>query len=264
MAGLLADPMGGSMADRVVLVAGVGTGLGSALVSLLASEGATVVAVARTTAAVDPLAAHARRRGWTVHARTANIADAAATEKLVRDAIAEFGRIDALSVNVGHWFGGETPLHRLTPEEWSAGLRDNLDPTYLLGRVVIPHMLERHRGSVVLVSAALPVRWAGSAAYCAAKAGVADLVPKLARDYRESGIRFNGVLPGSMTRGLPSLDPPAPDAPLPLTDETATSSWEVARAVCYLLSDASRWVTGSLLTVDGGASTGAPEPGRRA
>jgi NAD(P)-dependent dehydrogenase (short-subunit alcohol dehydrogenase family) len=252
------------MADRVVLVAGVGGGLGSAVVSLLASEGATVVAVARTGRAVEPLAEHARRRGWAVAARTADITDPGAASRLVHGAVEEFGRIDALSVNVGHWFPAETPLHRLTPEEWSSGVRDNLDPTYQLGRAAIPHMLDRHRGSVVLVSAALPVRWAGSAAYCAGKAGVADLVPKLARDYRGTGLRFNGVLPGSMAHQLADLDPPAADAPLPLTDETATSPWEVARAIRYLLSDESRWVTGALLTVDGGASTGAPDPGRRA
>jgi NAD(P)-dependent dehydrogenase (short-subunit alcohol dehydrogenase family) len=251
------------MADRVVLVAGVGSGLGSAVVSLLASEGAAVVAVARTPAALEPLAAHARRRGWTVTSRTANVAEPAPAEQLVREVVREFGRIDALSVNVGHWFAAETPLHRLTPEQWAAGIRDNLDPTYQLGRAAIPHMLERRRGSVVLVSAALPVRWAGSAAYCAAKAGVADLVPKLARDYRATGLRFNGVLPGSMGHELPSLDPPAADVPLPLTDETATSPWEVARAIRYLLSDESRWLTGALLTVDGGMSTGGAEPDRR-
>jgi meso-butanediol dehydrogenase / (S,S)-butanediol dehydrogenase / diacetyl reductase len=249
------------MASRVVLVAGVGRGLGSAVASLLASEGATVVAVARTHTALEPLAAHARQRGWKVAPRTANVADPVAAERLVRNAIDEFGGLDALSVNVGHWFPAEIPLHRLTPEQWSAGLRDNLDPTYHLGRAAIPHMLERHHGSVVLVSAALPVRWAGSAAYCAAKAGVADLVPKLARDYRATGVRFNGVLPGSMASELPSLDPPAADEPLPLTDQTATSPWEVARAIGYLLSDQSRWVTGALLTVDGGASTGGAEPG---
>jgi A-factor type gamma-butyrolactone 1'-reductase (1S-forming) len=256
--------MGGSMADRVVLVAGVGTGLGSAVVSLLAAEGATVVAVARTASALGPLGEHARQRGWNVAPRTANVADPVAVEHLVRAAIEEFGRIDALSVHVGHWASGETPLHRLSPEEWSAGIRDNLDAVYTTGRAVVPHMIERHRGSVVLVSAALPVRWAGSAAYCAGKAGVADLVPKLARDYRAAGLRFNGVLPGSMAGELPGLDPPAADAPLALTDRTATSPWEVARAIRYLLSDESRWTTGALLTVDGGASTGAPEPGRRA
>ncbi len=250
------------MVDRVVLVAGVGSGLGSAVVSLLASDGATVVAAARTSAALELLSAHARRRGWTVVPRTADVADPVAAERLVRETIGEFGGIDALSVLVGHWFSGETPLHRLTPEEWTAGVRDNLDPTYQLGRAAIPHLIERHHGSVVLVSAAQAVRWAGSAAYCAAKAGVAELVPKLARDYRATGVRFNGVLPGSMARDLPDLDPPPADAPLPLTDTTATSAWEVARAVRYLLSDESRWVTGALLTVDGGASTFAADPGR--
>ena len=246
------------MVGQVVLVAGVGAGLGSAVVSLLASDGATVVAVARSASVVEPLAAHARKRGWTVAPRTVDATDPAATEQLVRETVKEFGRIDALSVNVGHWFSAETPLHRMSREQWTAGILDNLNPTYDLGRATIPHMLERGRGSVVLVSAALPVRWAGSAAYCAGKAGVADLVAKLARDYRASGLRFNGVLPGSMAREVHALDPPAADAPLALTDETATSPWEVARAIRYLLSDESRWVTGALLTVDGGVSVGGP------
>jgi NAD(P)-dependent dehydrogenase (short-subunit alcohol dehydrogenase family) len=256
--------MAGSLVDRVVLVAGVGGGLGSAVVSLLASEGATVVAVARSNTALEPLAAHAKQRGWKVVPRTGDIADPATAERIVTSTVDEFGRVDALSVNVGHWFPAETPLHRLTVDEWTAGIRDNLDPTYHLGRAAIPHMLERHRGSIVLVSAALPVRWAGSAAYCAGKAGVADLVPKLARDYRATGVRINGVLPGSMEREVPSLDPPAADGPIPLTGQTDTSPWEVARAIRYLVSDESRWVTGALLTIDGGASTGGDEPGPHA
>jgi NAD(P)-dependent dehydrogenase (short-subunit alcohol dehydrogenase family) len=67
------------------------------------------------------------------------------------------------------------------------------------------------------------------------------------------------VLPGSMGHDISDLDPPAADGAIPLTDETPSSPWEVARAVRYFLSDESRWVTGSSLVVDGGMSTGGKE-----
>ncbi len=248
-------------AKKVILVAGVGPGLGTAVVNLLASEGATVVAVARSSKALDPIQAHARTRGWTVAARTADLLDQADVDRTVRSVLDEFGRIDAVSINVGHWVQGETLLHRMSDEEWSSAIRDNLEPVFRLARATLPYLIAQGGGSLVLVSAAPGVRWAGSAAYCAAKGGLADLVPKLARDYRSTWVRVNAVLPGSMSHDLGQLDPPPVERAIPLTDETATSPWEVARAIRYLLSEESRWVTGSLLLVDGGLSTGGAEPG---
>lgn len=245
---------------RVFLVAGVGTGLGTAVVSLLASDGATVVGVARSSKALEPVAAHARERGWQFTARTADIARQSDVDALVRSVVQELGHLDGVSINVGHWVPGESLLHKMSEEEWSVAIRDNLDPIYRLGRATLPHLMERGRGSLVAISAATAVRWAGSAAYHAAKGGLMDLIPRLARDYRPYGIRVNAVLPGSMGRGIVDLDPPTVAAPIPLTDETATSPWEVGRAVRYLLTDESRWITGALLVVDGGASTGGAEP----
>jgi NAD(P)-dependent dehydrogenase (short-subunit alcohol dehydrogenase family) len=149
----------------------------------------------------------------------------------------------------------------MSDDEWSLGIRDNLEPVFRVARATLPHLIERGSGSVVMVSAAPGVRAAGSASYCAAKGGLADLVPKLGRDYRATGVRINAVLPGSMPNQLDALDPPPADRPIPLTNRPATSPWEVARAVRYLLSDESRWVTGTLLVVDGGLSTGGGESG---
>jgi NAD(P)-dependent dehydrogenase (short-subunit alcohol dehydrogenase family) len=249
------------VAQKIILVAGVGGGLGTAVVNVLAAEGATVIGVARSSKALDRIQAHAETRGWKFSQRTADLLDQAEVDAMVRSVLDEFGHLDGVSINVGHWLGGETLLHRMSDEEWSGAIRDNLEPIYRVARATLPHLIARGRGSVVLVSAAPGVRWAGSASYCAAKGGLADLVPKLARDYRVHGVRINAVLPGSMSSQLEELDPPVSDVPLPLTDETATSPWEVARAIRYLLSDESRWVTGSLLLVDGGLTTGGRESG---
>lgn len=247
------------LAKKVVLVAGVGGGLGTAVVNLLASDGATVIGVARTSASLDRIQSHARARGWSFSPRTANLLDQAEVDRTTRSVLDEFGHIDGVSINIGHWVGGETLLHRMSDEEWSVAIRDNLDPVFRVARATLPHLVERGSGSVVIVSASPGVRWAGSASYCVAKGGLADLVPKLARDYRATGVRINAVLPGSMPNQLEALDPPPADGPIPLTDRPAISPWEVARAVRYLLSDESRWVTGSLMLVDGGLSTGGAE-----
>jgi NAD(P)-dependent dehydrogenase (short-subunit alcohol dehydrogenase family) len=251
------------LAGKTYLVAGVGSGLGTAVVSLLASEGATVIGVARTTKSLDRLGAHSKLRGWKFSPRTANLLDQTDVDRTVRSVLGEFGHVDGVSINIGHWVGGETLLHRMTDDEWSIAIRDNLEPIFRVARATLPHFVERRAGSLVLVSAAPAVRWAGSAAYCAAKGGLADLVPKLARDYRAAGVRINAVLPGSMPNELGGLDPPAADAPIPLTDRPAISPWEVARAIRYLLSDEGRWMSGSLVLVDGGISTGGPESGHR-
>ena len=248
------------MASKVILIAGVGGGLGTATVNLLASDGNTVVAVARTSAVLDTVRAHAQIRGWKVSTRAADLLDQGAVDQMVGSVLGEFGRIDGVSINVGHWLGGETLLHRMSDEEWSAALRDNLDPVFRVAHATLPVLVEQGHGSLVLVSAAPPVRYAGSASYSLAKGGLADLVPKLAHDYRPYGVRINGVLPGSMTNHLEDQDPPTHDRAIPLGDQAARSPWEVARAIRYLLSDESRWVTGSLLLVDGGATTGGKEP----
>ncbi|MGC2359978.1 MAG: SDR family oxidoreductase [Thermoplasmata archaeon] len=248
------------LAKKVFLVGGVGTGLGTALVSTLAADGATVIGIARTSQALERIEAHAQRRGWKFSARTADLLNQADVDRAVRSTLDEFDHLDGVSINVGHWVGGETLLHRMSEGEWSAGIRDNTEPVYRVARATLPHLTERGSGSIVLVSAAPIVRWAGSASYALAKGGLAELVPKLARDYRPFGVRINAVLPGSMEQNVGSLDPPAAVGPVPLTETTNTSAWEVARAIRYLLSDESRWVTGSLVLVDGGSSTGGAEP----
>ena len=245
---------------KVILVAGVGTGLGTAVVSLLASAGAIVVGLARSRSALDPLIRHAARKGWSFRAESADVRVQAEVTAAVDRVLSEFGRVDGVSVNAGHWIQGDALLHRSTEEEWSTGLHDNLDAVHRIGRAVLPSMIRQGHGSVVLVSASERVRRVGAPSYCVAKGGILDLTQKLAADYRPYGIRFNAVLPGNMESQLDALDPPLDVPPIPLRNNAGVDAWQVARAIRYLLLDEGEWVTGALLTVDGGQSTGGSEP----
>jgi 3-oxoacyl-[acyl-carrier protein] reductase len=245
---------------KVILVAGVGSGLGTAVVSLLAAAGATVIGLARSRSSLESLQKHAESRGWTVRAATADVRVQSEVDAALNRVLSEFGRLDGISINAGHWITGDTLLHRTTEEEWSSGLHDNLDAVHRIGRAALPAMIKQGHGSVVIVSAAERVRRVGNPSYCAAKGGLIDLTLKLAADYRPLGIRFNAVLPGNMESHLESFDPPEIGSPIPLRDNAGTDAWQVARAIQYLLLDDSEWVTGALLTVDGGQSTGGPEP----
>lgn len=247
-----------SWKGRVVLVAGVGSGLGSAVVSLLASSGASVAGVARGGEALQRLEAAAKSQHWEFLPVEGDMRRQADADHAVRQAVDRFGHLDGVSVNVGHWISGSTLLHEGNDKDWSDGLHDNLDPVYRLGRAAIPDFVKQESGAFVAVAAAPRVRYAGSPSYCAAKAGLIDLIGKLASDYRPHGIRFNAVLPGNMARNADPLHVPAPGGSRLATD-LETSPWEVGYAIRYLLSEEARWVTGATLIVDGGLSTGGPE-----
>ncbi len=256
-------PLGGKakMKGSVYLVAGVGSGLGSAVTALLASRGATVVAVARRPESLAPVEAHARRRGWSVLPFLGDLSQAPDVDRLVNTTLKEAGPLEGACLQTGRWIAGDTLLHKTTDREWTEGLQSNLEAIFRVGRAVLPLLLERQRGSLVLVSAADRVRWSGNVAYCVAKGGLVDLTRKLARDYRSYGIRVNAVLPGTMEHDLPSLDPPDPARPLLLSNASGSGSWEVARMVGYLLGDEGRWITGATIPVDGGYSTFGTEAG---
>ncbi len=245
---------------KVILVAGVGNGLGSALVSLLGSAGATMIGVARTAESLDRLTRVAKTEGWKFEGIRADLGVRSEAEAALSSIVDHHGHLDGASLNIGRWVEGDPLLHRTTDEEWATGIRLNLEAVFQAARATIPRLIERPGGSLVLVSACDRVRWAGNASYCAGKGAVADLTHKLAYDYRPFGLRVNAVLPGTMEHELDPAQPPSQGSPLPLRDHSGVGAWEVARAIRHLLSDESRWTTGSLLTVDGGYTTHGKEP----
>jgi NAD(P)-dependent dehydrogenase (short-subunit alcohol dehydrogenase family) len=189
---------------------------------------------------------------------------AAAEESLHR-----FGPIDVLVANAG--IPGEGPAHELTVEDWNTVILVNLTGAFYTVRAVLPQMLEAGRGSIVLqASIAGLVGIPNIPAYSAAKGGVISLGRQLAREYASSGIRVNTIAPGPIhtplvaeaferrhgDRAADALLERARSVPLGAMGHVT----DVAECALFLASDASKWITGITIPVDGGLTNLAASP----
>ena len=249
-------PLGPRLAGKVVLVTGAGSGFGRATARRLAAEGAHV-ALADIDA--DTAAAAAREIGPPAIAVTADVCDAGAVAAMVADVVEQLGPIDVFHNNAGI-AEFVTPVSEITRADWDQVLSVNLTAFFLGVQAVVPGMIERGSGSIILTASIAARRpRAGLAAYVAAKSGAVGLARQLALELAGDGIRVNVVNPGPAV--TPMLDEfgfgedresvvASLSAALPLG--RAIEPDDVAAAVAYLASDDARAVTGLVLNVDGG------------
>jgi NAD(P)-dependent dehydrogenase (short-subunit alcohol dehydrogenase family) len=250
------------MRGRVALVAGASKGIGAATAEAFAAAGAVVVLGARDTAALESVAKRIEASGGKAMVVRTDVADAESMRNLVDRALARYGRLDAAFNNATDG-PMPAPLADIDIGEFDQGIATNIRGTFLGMKFQIPAMLRGGGGAIVNMASIAGVNGtANLAAYVAGKAGIIGLTKVAALDYADQGIRVNVVAPGPiLTYHLEAAGPEAQrlaglSTPMRRTGTVA----EVARAVLWLCSEQSSFVTGTVLPIDGGQSAGNKPP----
>ena len=240
--------------DRVAIVTGASSGIGARAAEVLHAAGASVVLAARRTDRIEALAGQLGDRAVAV---TVDVADDASVDALVAQTLDRFGRIDVLVNNAGF---GEPALAEAEPrEQFRHTVAVNLTGPFVLTQAVAAGMLERGSGSVVNVASILGMVGVGrvsSASYCATKGGLINLTRELAAEWARRGVRVNALAPGwfetEMTADLFADEKAQAWVRRNTPMGRAGHPHELDGALLFLAGDASSFVTGQVLAVDGG------------
>jgi len=244
-----------SLEGKTCVVTGASRGLGRTMAIALGEAGANVAAIARSEEALEETANVIRSRGQRAIAVRCNLRDSGSIAAMVDQVLAEFGQIDVLVNNAG---GGDfKPLVEMSDDQWHRIIDLNLSATFRVCRAVGPHMIERRRGKVINMSSMYGlVGDKNVAAYCASKGAVIQLTRALALEWAEYNIAVNVLAPGYMytERTSSVFDNPTIGAslvqriPMGRVGQPA----DLGPLIVYLASDASDFMTGSVIVIDGG------------
>jgi 3-oxoacyl-[acyl-carrier protein] reductase len=219
----------------------------------LAAKGATIVAVDMDQAATDAVVAELQAAGGKALAVVGNVTVPADVERMIDAAMEAFGRVDILVNNAGITRDGL--LMRMKDEDWDAVLNVNLKGAFLCTRAAFKVMSKQRYGRIINIASVVgQMGNAGQANYCASKAGLIGLTKSNARELAKRSITVNAVAPGfiatAMTDALSEKVREELTAQIPL--ERLGSADDIANAVVFLASEQSGYITGHVLSVNGG------------
>lgn len=241
--------------EKIAIVTGGARGIGREIVRELLAAGMTVVAVDLREDLLAELPGELDG-GEKLQCRAMDVTDSEGFTKVVEDVVEKYGRIDVLVNNAGITRDGL--LMRMSDDDWELVLKVNLTSAFIGTRAVSKYMVRQRSGSIVNMASYSGLEGnRGQANYSASKAGLIGLTKTTAKELAGKSIRCNAVAPGfiqtEMTDVLPQQAKDMALAQIPL--KRFGQPGDIARAVAFLASDASGYITGQVLSVDGGMHT---------
>lgn len=238
---------------KVAVITGASRGIGKSIALALAAQGATIVAMDMEQSATDAIVAELKAGGTQAIGVVGNVTVAADVERMIDAAMEAFGRIDILVNNAGITRDGL--IMRMKDEDWDAVLSVNLKGAFLCTRSAFKVMSKQRYGRIINIASVVgQMGNAGQANYCASKAGLIGLTKSNAREMAKRNVTVNAVAPGfiatAMTDALSQKVREELEAQIPL--ERLGSADDIANAVVFLASEASGYITGHVLSVNGG------------
>ena len=239
--------------NRIALVTGASRGIGEAIAKRLASEGATVLAAARTADALARVVSEIEAAGGRASALALDLADPGSIESAVKTALTAHGEIHVLVNNAG--VTEDNLILRMSREAWDRVLTTNLTGVFLLTQAVVKGMVRKRYGRIVNVTSVVGLMGnAGQVNYAASKAGLVGLTKSVARELASRNITCNAVAPGFIATAM--TDKMTDEAKSKMTSqiplERLGAPDDVAAAVAYLASEDAAYVTGTVVNVSGG------------
>jgi NAD(P)-dependent dehydrogenase (short-subunit alcohol dehydrogenase family) len=247
-----------NLRNKVALVTGAGRNLGRAIALALAEAGADVALTARSLPEAEKAAGEIRGMGRKASAVMMDVTDLAQIERVVKNIVSEFGRIDILVNNAAT--RSHKPLLEISEAEWRDVIDTNLTGAFLCCKAVGPYMVRQGGGRIINISSRAGVRGrANVTAYCASKGGLNQLTQALALEWAPYNILVNAVAPGIINTdrayegatAIPSI-PKARLEAIPLKRPAELS--EILPLVLYFASEACSYTTGQVVLIDGGCS----------
>lgn len=242
-----------NLENQVAVITGAGTGIGKAIALELALRGANIAVCGRRLAPLEETAKEIQNLGRKVHVGQVDVTSNADVQTFIQNVTKEFGRIDILVNNAG--VTKDNLLMRMTENEWDTVIDTNLKGAFLFSKAVSRTLMKQRSGSIINITSIVGIIGnAGQANYSASKAGLIALTKSMAKELAPRGIRVNAVAPGfimsQMTEALSEELRQTMLSHIPLSRFGEAS--DVAKAVAYLSSPDSSYITGQTLSVNGG------------
>jgi len=248
------------LSNKNAIITGGGTGIGKETALLFAQEGANVLITGRREEKLKEVQEEAAAQGLTIDYMNCDVSSEEDCKATVEYAIGKYGSIDILFNNAGILIPGAT--HETETEIWDKTFDINVKGTYLMSKHTIPHMLEKGYGSIVNNSSVVGLKaLPGFAAYIASKGAITQLTKSMALEYADKGIRVNAICPGAVETPMV-----VEDIFGVVEDREAVEQYilslhpmgrmgqpkEIAHSILFLVDDNIGFMTGTMLSVDGG------------